>query len=82
VVAIAMSGLARYIGTHPLLRAQVDKIGHWALPLLLIAIGLMILSNKPDDVFVAESDQPSVAVALVLSASGATYTLAKELDGC
>ena len=58
-VAIAMSGVAGYIGTHPLMRAQVEKVGHWGLPFLLIAIGLMILSNKPDDAFVTESDQPS-----------------------
>ncbi len=67
VVAIAMSGVAGYIGTHPLLRAQVEKIGPWALPFLLIGIGLMILSNKPDDAFVAEDDQPSAAIALAPS---------------
>ena len=55
VVAIVMSGVAGYIGTHPLLRAQVEKIGRWALPFLLIGIGFMILSNKPDDAFVSDS---------------------------
>ena len=68
VVALAMSGVAGYIGTHPLLRAQVEKVSHWALPFLLIAIGLMILSNKPDDVFIAEGATPSTAIALALPA--------------
>jgi cadmium resistance protein CadD (predicted permease) len=68
VVALAMSGFAGCIGTHPLLRAQVEKVGHWALPFLLIAIGLMILSNKPDDAFVAEGASPSAAIALALPA--------------
>jgi cadmium resistance protein CadD (predicted permease) len=61
VVALTLSSVASFIGTHPLLRAQVEKIGSWALPLLLIAIGLMILSNKPDDAFVAGSAFPSAA---------------------
>jgi cadmium resistance protein CadD (predicted permease) len=74
VVAIAMSGVAGYIGTHPLLRAQVEKIGHWALPFLLIGIGLMILSNKPDDAFVAEGDQPSAAIALAPSGLNQSQT--------
>ena len=52
-VAVMMSGVAGFIGTHPLLRAQVERIGEWALPFLLIAIGLMILTNNPDDAFVA-----------------------------
>ena len=54
VVAIALSGVAGYIGTYPLLRAKVEKVGHWGLPFLLIAIGLVILLNKPDDAFVTD----------------------------
>ena len=53
VVALTLSSVASFIGTHPLLRVQVERIGEWALPFLLIAIGLLILSNKPDDAFVA-----------------------------
>jgi cadmium resistance protein CadD (predicted permease) len=53
VVALTLSSVASFIGTHPLLRAQVEKVGAWALPFLLIGIGLMILLSRPDDAFVA-----------------------------
>jgi cadmium resistance protein CadD (predicted permease) len=65
-VALTLSSVAGFIGTHPLLRAKVEKIGHWALPFLLIGIGLMILLNKPDDAFVATDGPPSTAIALAL----------------
>ena len=65
-VALTLSSVAGFIGTHPLLRAKVEKIGHWALPFLLIGIGLMILLNKPDDAFVAENDSPSATITLAL----------------
>ena len=32
VVAIAVGGVAGYAGTHPLLQAQVERVGHWASP--------------------------------------------------
>ena len=64
VVALVMSTAAGFIGGHPLLRAQVQKIAHWALPFLLIGIGLMILSNKPDDAFVPDGAPPSTVLEL------------------
>ncbi|RBP15487.1 cadmium resistance protein CadD (predicted permease) [Roseiarcus fermentans] len=51
-VAIAMSSLATVIATNPLLRAKLEKIADRALPFLLIAIGLMIVLDKPADLFV------------------------------
>ena len=51
-VAIAMSTTATLVASHPLLRAQIEKVADWALPFLLIAIGLMIVLDRPADVFV------------------------------
>ncbi len=55
-VAIAMSSVATLIANHPLLRAKVEKIADWALPFLLIGIGLMILLDKPADAFMEVKD--------------------------
>jgi cadmium resistance protein CadD (predicted permease) len=57
-VAIAMSSVADMIANHPLLRARVEKVADWALPFLLIAIGLMILADKPADAFVEVGGSP------------------------
>jgi cadmium resistance protein CadD (predicted permease) len=54
-VALLLSSVAGFIGAHPLLRAKVETIGNWALPFLLIGIGLMILSNTPEDAFVEKA---------------------------
>jgi cadmium resistance protein CadD (predicted permease) len=69
VVAVMLSSVAGFIGTHPLLRAQVEKIGEWALPFLLIGIGLMILLSKADHAFVAWDGLSKSAMALALSES-------------
>ncbi len=55
-VAVAMAGVADRIARFPLLRAKVENIADWALPFLLIAIGLMILLDKPADAFVVAGD--------------------------
>ncbi len=61
-VAIAMSSVADLIANHPLLRAKVETIAKWALPLLLIGIGLMIVLDKPADVFLAQAAEADVRV--------------------
>lgn len=53
-VAIAMSSVATLVANHPLLREKLERWADWALPFLLIAIGLMIVLDKPADIFVEE----------------------------
>jgi cadmium resistance protein CadD (predicted permease) len=51
IVAIVMSWLAKFLARHPVTRLQVQRVAKWALPFLLIGIGLMILSGEPSGVF-------------------------------
>lgn len=50
--AILMSLFATYLSHHPALRSRVEWAGKWILPFLLIGIGLLILTDKPADVFI------------------------------
>ncbi len=52
-MAVVISSIAAFIGTQPLLRARIEKVAHWAMPLVLIGIGVMILTREPEDAFVA-----------------------------
>jgi cadmium resistance protein CadD (predicted permease) len=49
--AILMGSLANYLVRHPPMRFSIEKIGKRLLPFLLIGIGLLILTDKPADIF-------------------------------
>ncbi len=51
-VALAMSALANSLGRHPISRAVLGKIAKWILPFLLIAIGVLIVTDMPPGVFI------------------------------
>jgi cadmium resistance protein CadD (predicted permease) len=51
-VALAMSFLAQILVRQPALRVYLEKFAKWALPFLLIGIGLLILTDEPADIFV------------------------------
>jgi cadmium resistance protein CadD (predicted permease) len=51
MAAILMGSLANQLVRHPVMRSFVEKIGKWVLPFLLIGIGLLILTDKPADIF-------------------------------
>lgn len=50
--AISMSSLANMVARHPAFRSRFEKVAEWALPFLLIAIGVLIFTDKPADVFI------------------------------
>ncbi|MGO9847508.1 MAG: cadmium resistance transporter [Methylocella sp.] len=51
-VAIVMSSLANSVARHPAMRSSLEKIAKWALPFLLIGIGVLIFMDQPSDIFV------------------------------
>ena len=51
VMAILMTWLANVLAHHPASRAYLEKIAKWALPFLLIGIGVLILRDEPSDIF-------------------------------
>src|SRR5271166_5884035 len=63
-VALAMSGFATFVVGHPILRVRIEKIAEWALPVLLIGIGAMILSDRPKDAFIEAARSTSAVVEL------------------
>jgi cadmium resistance protein CadD (predicted permease) len=52
IVAIVMSWLAKFLARHPATRVHVQRVAKWALPFLLIGIGLMILTDQPSGMFI------------------------------
>ena len=52
VVALVMTWLSHLLSRHPLSRAALERLAKWALPFLLIAIGALILSDAPAELFV------------------------------
>jgi cadmium resistance protein CadD (predicted permease) len=51
VTAAILMGSLAYLVRHPAMRFSIEKIGKRLLPLLLIGIGLLILTDKPADIF-------------------------------
>jgi cadmium resistance protein CadD (predicted permease) len=51
VMAILMTWLASILAHQPASRAYLEKIAKWALPFLLIAIGVLIFTDEPSDIF-------------------------------
>ncbi len=51
VMAILMTWLANILAHHPASRASLEKIAKWALPFLLIGIGVLIFTDRPSDIF-------------------------------
>jgi cadmium resistance protein CadD (predicted permease) len=49
--AILMGSLANFLVRHPATRSFVEKIGKRVLPFLLIGVGLLIVTDKPADIF-------------------------------
>ncbi len=58
LVAIVMTWFAKLLAHHPATRNHVQKIAKWALPFLLIGIGVMILIDEPADVFIESGFLP------------------------
>jgi cadmium resistance protein CadD (predicted permease) len=50
-IAIAMAALANFVARHPAWSAHVKRLSEWALPFILITIGVLILADQPSDVF-------------------------------
>ncbi len=50
--AIAMSALAHFLALHPVSKNHLESFAKWVLPFLLVGIGLLILLDKPSDIFV------------------------------
>ena len=48
-VAIGIGSVASLVGGNPMLRTQFQKVADWVLPVLLIGIGVMIITDKPAD---------------------------------
>jgi cadmium resistance protein CadD (predicted permease) len=59
IVAVVMTGLARFLAHDPATKAHVQRIAKWALPFLLIGIGLMILTDEPAGVFIESGFLPA-----------------------
>jgi cadmium resistance protein CadD (predicted permease) len=51
VVALVMTWLSHLLSRHPLSRTALERLAKWALPFLLIAIGALILSDAPAELF-------------------------------
>jgi cadmium resistance protein CadD (predicted permease) len=52
LAAIAMSALAHVLALHPASKIHLETFAKWVLPFLLVGIGLLILIEKPSDIFV------------------------------
>src|SRR5262249_6592820 len=53
-MAVLVSSTAHFLTRHPSSKALFEKIAKWALPFLLIGIGVMVLADRPSDVFVEQ----------------------------
>jgi cadmium resistance protein CadD (predicted permease) len=53
-MAVLVSSTAHFLTRHPSSKALFEKIAKWALPFLLIGIGVMMLADRPSDVFVEQ----------------------------
>lgn len=51
-MAVLMSSIANILSSHPVSRSHLEKLAARLLPFLLIGIGLLILTDKPSDIFV------------------------------
>jgi cadmium resistance protein CadD (predicted permease) len=51
IMALLMTWLASILAHHPASRASLENIAKWALPFLLIAIGVLIFTDEPSDIF-------------------------------
>jgi cadmium resistance protein CadD (predicted permease) len=52
-VAVAMSAFASVLASHSASKSYLEKLAKWVLPFLLIGIGLLIILDRPSDLFVA-----------------------------
>jgi cadmium resistance protein CadD (predicted permease) len=52
IAAVAMSGLAHFLARRATSRIILETFAKWVLPFLLVGIGLLILIDKPSDIFV------------------------------
>ena len=59
IVAVVLTGLAGFLAHHPATRVHVQRIAKWALPFLLIGIGILILTGRPD----GDSEAPEFSAA-------------------
>ena len=53
IAAIAMSALAHVVARRPASKMHLESFAKWVLPFLLVGIGLLILIDRPSDIFVA-----------------------------
>lgn len=53
-MAFLLSATAHVLTGHPLSKAAFEKLAKWALPFLLIGIGIMVLADRPSDVFIKQ----------------------------
>jgi len=52
IAAVAMSGLAHFLARRAASKIYLETFAKWVLPFLLVGIGLLILIDKPSDIFV------------------------------
>jgi len=52
IAAVAMSALAHLLARHVASKIYLETFAKWVLPFLLVGIGLLILIDKPSDIFV------------------------------
>jgi cadmium resistance protein CadD (predicted permease) len=52
IAAVAMSALAHFLARRPASKIHLETFAKWVLPFLLVGIGLLILIDKPSDIFV------------------------------
>jgi cadmium resistance protein CadD (predicted permease) len=50
--AIAMSVVAHFLALRPVSKALIQTFAKWVLPFVLVGIGLLILTDRPAEVFV------------------------------
>ncbi|WP_198017226.1 cadmium resistance transporter [Methylocapsa acidiphila] len=51
--AVFMSSLAAALAGHPAVKDRLESVIRWALPILLIGVGLLILIDRPVDLFLS-----------------------------
>ena len=52
IAAVAMSALADFLAQRAASKIYLETFAKWVLPFLLVGIGLLILIDKPSDIFV------------------------------
>ena len=52
IAAVAMSALADFLAQRAASKILLETFAKWVLPFLLVGIGLLILIDKPSDIFV------------------------------